>query len=237
MSFAGPGPKPHVRPPQSLVPTGPRPKQPVRPLQSMVPAGSRSQSQIRPLEYLVPAGSGSQPQSRPLQSLSSPTSSSRDYNFDEFQKLEEPEEEFLEILQAYQTTTKRGIQRLRVLVKFDWGCSKGSLPKHREHCCSASCKRARENANTTSRSTGLHTLYSFGANGSKRSRRTHVPATIHPKGKAKPLGSGFQLTCSGSQLPGSGSRVPTTLLPLFLAMYPDIPLGKARPRGKHGQMS
>ena len=109
-----------------------------------------------------------------------------------------------------------------------------TLPKCREHCCSTSCKGARENANTTSRSAGLHTLYSFGANGSKRSRRTHVPATIHPKGKAKPLGSGFQLPGSGSQLlgsgfqlPGSGSQLPTTLLPLFLAMYPDIPLRKA----------
>ncbi|KAL0656948.1 hypothetical protein Bca4012_077532 [Brassica carinata] len=104
-----------------------------------------------------------------------------------------------------------------------------TLPKCREHCCSTSCKGTRENANTTSRSAGLHTLYSFGANGSKRSQRTHVPANIHPKGKAKPLGSGFQL-------PGSGSRVPTTLLPHFLAMYPDIPLRKTRPRGKQGQM-
>ncbi|KAF2604947.1 hypothetical protein F2Q70_00025888 [Brassica cretica] len=42
---------------------------------------------------------------------------------------------------------------------------------------------------------------------------------------------------SGSQLPGSRSKVPTTLLPLFLAMYPDIPLRKTRPRGKQGQMS
>ncbi|KAF2561016.1 hypothetical protein F2Q70_00017287 [Brassica cretica] len=107
---------------------------------------------------------------------------------------------------------------------------KGTLPKRREHCCSAFCKGARENANSTSRSAGLHSLYSFGANGSKRSRRTHVPATIHPKEKAKPLGSGFKL-------PGSGSQVPTTLLPLFLAMYPDIPLRKTRPRGKQGKMS
>ncbi|KAG2293074.1 hypothetical protein Bca52824_039743 [Brassica carinata] len=38
-------------------------------------------------------------------------------------------------------------------------------------------------------------------------------------------------------LPGSGSRVPTTLLPLFLAMYPDIPMSKTRRRGKQGQMS
>ncbi|KAF2579002.1 hypothetical protein F2Q68_00005519 [Brassica cretica] len=145
--------------------------------------------------------------------------------------MEEPKEEFLEILQAYQTTTKRGIQRLRVFVKFDCGCSaKGTLPKHRKHCFSASCKRARENANSTARSAGPHTLYSFGAKGSKISRRTHNPATIHPKGKAKPLGS-------GSQLPGSRSKVPTTLLPLFLAMYPDIPLRKTRSQGKQGQMS
>ncbi|WZZ78104.1 hypothetical protein YC2023_098676 [Brassica napus] len=112
-----------------------------------------------------------------------------------------------------------------------------TLPKRREHSCSTSCKGARENANTTSRSAGLHTLYSFGANGRKRSRRTHVPATILLKEKAKPLGSGFQLPGSGSQLPGSGSQVPATLIPLFLAMYPNIPLRKTRPRGKHGQMS
>ncbi|KAF2556133.1 hypothetical protein F2Q68_00015244 [Brassica cretica] len=112
-----------------------------------------------------------------------------------------------------------------------------TLPKRREHCCSTSCKGAMENANTTSRSVGLHILYSFEANGRKRSRRTRVPATIHPKEKAKPLGSGFQLLGSGSQLPGSGSQLPTTLIPLFLAMYPDIPLKKTRPRGKHGKMS
>ncbi|KAF3602095.1 hypothetical protein F2Q69_00036361 [Brassica cretica] len=119
---------------------------------------------------------------------------------------------------------------------------RGTLPKRREHCCSASCKRARENANSTARSVGLHTLYSFGAKGSKRSRRTHVPATIHPKEIAKPLGpgsqfpgSGSQLPGSGSQLPGSRSKVPTTLLLLFLAMYPDIPLRKTRPQGKHGR--
>ncbi|KAG2282740.1 hypothetical protein Bca52824_053960 [Brassica carinata] len=105
-----------------------------------------------------------------------------------------------------------------------------TLPKCRKHCCSTSCKGARENANTTSRSAGLHTLYSFGANGSKRSQRTHVPATIHQKEKAKPLGSGFQPSVFGS-------RVPTTLLPLFLTMYPDIPMRKTRPRGKQGQMS
>ncbi|KAF2561961.1 hypothetical protein F2Q70_00017522 [Brassica cretica] len=35
------------------------------------------------------------------------TSSGRVYNFDELEKLEEPDEEFLEILQAYQITTKR----------------------------------------------------------------------------------------------------------------------------------
>ncbi|KAF3588270.1 hypothetical protein F2Q69_00029020 [Brassica cretica] len=115
--------------------------------------------------------------------------------------------------------------------------AKGTLPKRREHCCSTSCKEAMENANTTSRSVGLHILYSFEANGRKKSRRTRVPATIHPKEKAKPLGSGFQLPGSGSQLPGSGSQLPTTLIPLFLAMYPDIPLKKTRPRGKHGKMS
>ncbi|KAH0892846.1 LOW QUALITY PROTEIN: hypothetical protein HID58_055275 [Brassica napus] len=61
------------------------------------------------------------------------------------------------------------------------------MPKCREHCCSTSCKGAREKASTTLRSAGLHTPYSFGVNGSKRSRRTQVPTTIHPKGKAKPL--------------------------------------------------
>jgi len=94
------------------------------------------------------------------------------------------------------------LQRVRVLFKFDWRCSaKGTMPKRREHCCSASCKRARENANSTARSVGPHTLYSFGARWSKRSRRTHVPATIHPNEKAKPLGP-------GSRLPGFGSQVP-----------------------------
>ena len=39
-------------------------------------------------------------------------------------------------------------------------------------------------------------------------------------------GSGFQLPSFRSQLLGSGSRVLITLLPFFLAMYPDIPLRK-----------
>nr|VDD31530.1 unnamed protein product [Brassica oleracea] len=46
--------------------------------------------------------------------------------------------------------------------------AKGTLPKGREHCRSASCKGAKENANNTSMSAGLHTLYSFGANGPSR---------------------------------------------------------------------
>ncbi|WZZ88664.1 hypothetical protein YC2023_117243 [Brassica napus] len=108
------------------------------------------------------------------------TSSGRVYNFDELQKLEEPEEKFVEILQAYHTTTKSR-------------SAKGTLPKRREHCCSTSCKGAMENANTTSRTASLHILYSFGGNGRERSRKTHVSTTIHPKEKAKPPGSGFQL--------------------------------------------
>ncbi|KAF2577230.1 hypothetical protein F2Q68_00005403 [Brassica cretica] len=63
------GPKPQVRPLQSLVPVGPGPKSQVRPLQSLVPAGPRLKPQVRPLQSLVPAGSGSQPQSQPLKSL------------------------------------------------------------------------------------------------------------------------------------------------------------------------
>ncbi|KAF3540798.1 hypothetical protein F2Q69_00022567 [Brassica cretica] len=151
---------------------------------TMLTSIERFNARITYESLLVPDGSRSQPQNRPLQSLvtnwqqsSKPwtpsilpslqlchireryevlkqgiTSSGRVYNFDEFQKLEEPEEEFLKILQAYQTTTKSR-------------SAKGTLPKGREHCCSASCKGAKENANTTSRSAGLHTLYSFGANG------------------------------------------------------------------------
>ncbi|KAF3515683.1 hypothetical protein DY000_02059754 [Brassica cretica] len=130
-----------------------------------------------------------------------------------------------------------GITYKSLLVPADSSRSaKGTLPKRREHCCSTTCKGARENANTISRSAGLHILYSFGANGRKRSRRTDVSATIHPKEKVKPLGSGFKLPGSESQLQSSGSQLPTTLIPFFLAMYPDIPLKKTRPRGKHGQM-
>ncbi|KAL0773120.1 hypothetical protein Bca101_038271 [Brassica carinata] len=62
--------------------------------------------------------------------------------------------------------------------------------------------------NSTSRDAGLYILNSFEANESKRSRRTLVPATVHPKKKAKPLGSRSQLPGSGFQLPGSRSQLP-----------------------------
>nr|VDC96098.1 unnamed protein product [Brassica oleracea] len=167
---AGPGLKPQVRPLQSSVPAGPGPKPQVSPLQSLVPAGPRPKPQVRPVQSLVPASFGSQPQSRPLQSLV-PAGS--------IQK--ESEEELLEILQAYQATTKSTRRIPLELFREE------TMPKCRQHCCSTSCKGAREKASTTLRSAGLHTPYSFGVNGSKRSRRTQVPTTIHPKGKAKPL--------------------------------------------------
>ncbi|KAF3538489.1 hypothetical protein F2Q69_00023304 [Brassica cretica] len=161
---------------------------------TMLTSVARCDAGITYESLLVPAGSRSQPGITFLQSLEvlkqGTTSFGRVYNFDKLPKLEEPEEEFLEILQAYQITTKSR-------------SAKGTLPKRREHYCSTSCKGARENTNPTSRSAGLHILYSFGANGRKRSRRTHVPATIHPKEKAKPLGSGFQLPGFESHLPGA----------------------------------
>ena len=60
--------------------------------------------------------------------------------------------------------------------------------------------------NSTSRNAGLHILYSFEANGSKRSQRTHIPATVHPKEKSQTsefLASRFQFPASRFQIPGS----------------------------------
>ncbi|KAF3554223.1 hypothetical protein F2Q69_00014503 [Brassica cretica] len=174
-----------------LVPAGPGPKPQVIPLQSLVPAGPRLKPQVRPLQSLVPTGFGFQPQSRPLQSL------------------EDSEEELLEILQAYRTTTKRTpLSTHRIPLEL---FREETLPKCREHCCSTSCKGARENANTTSRSVGLHTLHSFGPNGSKRSRRTHVPATIHPKEKQNLWvpGSSFQVPDPSFWVSGSGFQLPS----------------------------
>ncbi|KAF3510616.1 hypothetical protein F2Q69_00006396 [Brassica cretica] len=133
---------------------------------TMLTSVARFDALITDESLLVPAGYRSQPGITFLQSLGT-TSSGRVYNFDELQKLWEPEEEFLEILQAYKITTKSR-------------STKGTLPKHREHCRSASCKRAKENANSTARGAGPHTLYSFGEKGSKSSRRSHVPSTIQP---------------------------------------------------------
>ncbi|KAF3514255.1 hypothetical protein F2Q69_00005857 [Brassica cretica] len=82
---------------------------------TMLTSVTRFNAGITYESLLVPAGYGT---FGPKREESSPTSnqrvlkqritsSGRVYNFDEFQKLEEQEEEFLEILQAYQTTTKR----------------------------------------------------------------------------------------------------------------------------------
>ncbi|KAL0690483.1 hypothetical protein Bca4012_090161 [Brassica carinata] len=132
-------------------------------------------------------------------------------------------------------------QTLKVLVEFRWSCSAKKPYLNAEN--TAALPPAKEPGKMLILHQGVLVFipYSFRANGSKRSRRTHVHVTIHPKGKAKPLGSGFQLPGfgsqllgsgfqlpgsgsqlpgSGSQLPGSGSQLPTTLLPLFLAMYP-----------------
>ncbi|KAF2537187.1 hypothetical protein F2Q68_00021083 [Brassica cretica] len=86
---AGLGPKPQVSTLQSLVPAGPGPKPKVRPLQSLVPAGSGSQPQRRPVQSLVPVVT-----SQALDAINA-------------SRQEESEEELLEILQAYQATTKR----------------------------------------------------------------------------------------------------------------------------------
>ncbi|KAF2561496.1 hypothetical protein F2Q70_00017519 [Brassica cretica] len=143
---AGLGPKPQVSTLQSLVPAGPGPKPKVRPLQSLVPAGSGSQPQRRPVQSLVPVVT-----SQALDAINA-------------SRQEESEEELLEILQAYQATTKRTpLSTCRIPLEM---FREETMLKCREHCCSTSCKGARENANTTSRSVGLHTLYSFGANGS-----------------------------------------------------------------------
>ncbi|KAF3606834.1 hypothetical protein DY000_02049539 [Brassica cretica] len=128
---------------------------------------------------LVPAVSGCQPQSRPLQSLI-PAG---------FGHTRQP--------------LRGGYNALEYLSN-----STGVVPR-KEPCPSAGNTAALPPAKelekmlTPARSAGPHTLYSSGAKGSKRSRRTHNPATILPKGKAKPLGSGFQLLGSGSQLPGA----------------------------------
>ena len=54
--------------------------------------------------------------------------------------------------------------------------------------------------NSTSRDAGLYILNSFEANGSKRSRRTLVSATVHPKEKSQ--SSGFQIPASRFRILG-----------------------------------
>ncbi|KAL0706042.1 hypothetical protein Bca4012_072468 [Brassica carinata] len=60
--------------------------------------------------------------------------------------------------------------------------------------------------NSSSRDAGLYILNSFKANGSKMSRRTLVPATVHPKEKSQT--SEFQIPASRFQIPASRFRVP-----------------------------
>ena len=59
---------------------------------------------------------------------------------------------------------------------------------------------------STSRDAGLYILNSFEANGSKRSRRTLVSTTVHPKEKIQT--SGFQIPASRFQVPASSFQVP-----------------------------
>ena len=59
--------------------------------------------------------------------------------------------------------------------------------------------------NSTSRDAGLYILNSFEANGSKRSRRTLVPATVHPKEKSQT--SGFQIPASRFQIQASRFQI------------------------------
>ncbi|WZY86807.1 hypothetical protein YC2023_033191 [Brassica napus] len=140
-----------------------------------------------------------------------------------------------------------------ILINFHWSCSaKGSLPKRREHCLSASCKGAEEKHELYIRTcwpsdswvqleqrrvkeAGEHTFQLLFTSGFR------VPATIH----LWVLGSRFQVPDPMSQIPGPRSRsrdsgyppymevksngstkkqAPTTLLPLFPATNPDIPL-------------
>ncbi|KAF3513004.1 hypothetical protein F2Q69_00006086 [Brassica cretica] len=62
--------------------------------------------------------------------------------------------------------------------------------------------------NSTSWDAGLYILNSFEENGSKRSRRTLVPATVHPKEKSQT--NGFQIPASRFQIPASRFRVPAS---------------------------
>ena len=71
--------------------------------------------------------------------------------------------------------------------------------------------------NSTSRDAGLYILNSFEANGSKRSGRTLVPATVHPKEKIKT--SGFQIPASRFRVPDPIFKVPD---PIF--KVPDLRL-------------
>ena len=98
------------------------------------------------------------------------------------------------------------IKRLLVLVNFHWSCStKESLPKRREHCFSASCKGAKEK-----RELYIKTYWPSGflgpirAKESKRSQRTHVPATIH----LWVSGSSFQVPDPRSRIQVPGLRLP-----------------------------
>ncbi|KAF3490223.1 hypothetical protein F2Q69_00053300 [Brassica cretica] len=236
-----------------LVHAGPGPRPPVRPLLYLVPAGFGCQSQIRPLQSLVPAGSESQPQSGPLQSLV-PAGSGRNnlgsprhqeciqaQHSATYEKYERSSSRAQHLPAGFTTLTNSKSWRSQKRSPWKY-CRHTRQPRRggynaleylsnstgvvqrKEPCPSAgntaappSTKEPEKMLTLQQEVLVLIPSTHFGAKGSKRSRRTHVPTTIHLKEKAKPPGS-------GSQLPGFRSKVPTTLLPLFLAMYPDIPL-------------
>ncbi|KAF2595204.1 hypothetical protein F2Q70_00043607 [Brassica cretica] len=112
----------------------------------------------------------------------------------------ESKEEFLGTPQAYQATTKRWIERLLVLINFHWSCSaKGSLPKRREHCFSASCKGAEEK-----RELYIKTCWPSDSWAQLEQRRVkeageHTFQVLFI--------SGFRVPASRSQIPGHGSKV------------------------------
>ncbi|WZY72279.1 hypothetical protein YC2023_004519 [Brassica napus] len=129
-------------------------------------------------------------------------------------------------------------ERLLVLINFHCSCSaKGSLPKRREHCFSASCKGAEEKHELY-----IKTCWPYDSWVQLEQRRVKEAEehTFHLL-----FIYGFRVPDSRSRIPGPGSRfrvsgcppymevksngstkkqAPTTLLPLFPATNPDISL-------------
>ncbi|KAH0910818.1 hypothetical protein HID58_034139 [Brassica napus] len=133
---------------------------------------------------------------------------------------------------------KQGIKRLLVLVNFHWSCSaKTSLPKRREHGFSASCKGAEEKRElyikTFSPSDSWVQLEQMRVKeaGEHTFQLLFISGLRVPDPRSRILGPGSRSRVSDyppyMEVKSNGStkkKAPTTLLPLFPATNPDIPL-------------